>query len=166
MATQKIISEEIGSLSSLGGVVETYKEIAATRITRTRNSVLKSRDFLNEINQIFQRVKTSYKLDVERLMKLKRISDRAKLTFVKKNGKTVYVFLSANTGLYGDVVRRTFLEFRKAAQSAKNEGNHVAIIGRLGLYINRESGLPDPYRYFDFPDQSIDDKRLHEIAYI
>jgi ATP synthase F1 gamma subunit len=164
MATQKLIEVEISSLSSLHGVVETYKEIAATRITRTRHSVLKSRDFLSEINQIFLRVKTSYRMDVERLMKQKKIKDKSKLSFVKKNGKTVYIFLSANTGLYGDVVRRTFQEFKSAAQLARKEGNHVAVIGRLGLFLLREAEMPDPYRYFDFPDQSIDDKRLHEIS--
>jgi ATP synthase F1 gamma subunit len=164
MATQKILGNEITSLSGLRGVVETYKEIAATRITRTRRSVLKSRDFLNEINGVFFRVKSSYRMDVERLMKQKRIKDPSKLSFVKKNGKTIYVFLSANTGLYGDVVRKTFREFRPVAQKAKQEGNHVAVIGRLGLFLLRESALPDPYRYFDFPDQSVDDQRLHEIA--
>jgi ATP synthase F1 gamma subunit len=164
MANQKFIEVEISSLSSLHGVVETYKEIAATRITRTRHSVLKGREFLNEINQIFLRVKSSYRMDVERLMKEKKIKNKTALSFVKKNGKTVYIFLSANTGLYGDVVRRTFKEFRQAAQKAKNEGNHVAVIGRLGLFLMREAGLSDPYRYFDFPDQTVDDRRLHEIA--
>ncbi len=164
MISKKIVQTEITSLSGLYSVVQTYKEIAAARVTRTRNSVVRSHAFLNEINQIFQQVKSSYKSQLEKLMKQKKVKDPSKLSFLKSNGKTVYIFLSANTGLYGDIIRRTFDEFKIAAKRAKEEGNHVAVVGRLGRFLMRDAGLPDPYRYFDFPDQAFDDDRLHEIV--
>jgi len=164
MISNKQIEAEIDNLSKLGSVVETYKEIAATRVNRTKNSVVKSHNFLTEINEVFQQVKTSYRSEVNHLMKQKKIKDISKLQFVERNGKTVHVFISANTGLYGNIIERTFEEFRNAAEEGKKHGNHFAIIGRLGLFFARDAGLGDPYRYFEFPDNTVDDNRLREIA--
>src|SRR3989344_7919014 len=108
MVTKKEVIKENDFLTTLRGIVETYEEIAATRMSRIRSSVLESRDFLLEINAIFQQVKSSYKDKITLLMKKKRIKDPSKLTFIKRNGKTLYVFVSANTGLYGDIIRKTY----------------------------------------------------------
>lgn len=161
MATRKLIEVEIGGLSELGGIVTTYKEIAAGRIARTRTSVLHSRNFLAEINEIFQQVKASYQGEIDRLAKKSKTKDLSKLSFMKHNGKTVSVLLSSNTGLYGDIVRRTFDVF---ARQTKEQVTDIAIIGRLGLSLAQEAGFIPPYTYFDFPDQKVDDQKLHEIA--
>ena len=97
MATKKETVKEKDFLVTLRTILETYEEIAATRMARIRSSVLASRDFLLEINAIFQQVKSSYKSQIELLMKHKKIKDPSKLTFIKRNGKTLYVFVSANT---------------------------------------------------------------------
>lgn len=164
MASRKVIEAEIGSLAGLGGIVSTYKEIAAGRITRTRTSVLKGHKFLNEINEIYQQVKSSYKNEVAALMKQKKVKDPRKLSFVKRNNKTIYILVSANTGLYGDLVRRTFEAFEDVASKAKQEGNDVAVIGRLGFFMMVEAGLPTPAKYFDLADQTIEEEKLREIA--
>ncbi len=161
MATRKIIEAEIGDLAGLGGIVTTYKEIAATRITRTRNSVLKSHTFLTEINEMFFQVKTSYRQEVARFTNQKKLKDPSKISFIKHNGKTVAVYLSSNTGLYGDIVKRTFDLFSK---EARGTGYDIAVMGRLGLRLVEESNFPPPYAYFDFPDQRMDDQKLREIA--
>src|SRR3989344_5132740 len=156
-----MIEGEIGSLSGLGGIVTTYKEIAASRITRTKSSVVKGHNFLSEINEIFQQVKESYKQELIQLAKKKKVSDPSKLSFTKHNGKTVSVFLSSNTGLYGDIVQRTFDLFQK---QSLNSGHDIAVMGRLGLYLVQQAKFPPPYAYFDFPDNKVDDQKLHEIA--
>ena len=161
MATRKYIETEIESLASLGGVVSTYKEIAATRITRTRNSVVKSHNFLSEINKIFEQVKSSYKSEVKRLAKQKKVKDMSKLSFVKHNSKTIYVFISSNTGLYGDIVERTFRLFEK---NVKASDAAISVIGRLGLSLLQAANFPPPYIYFDFPDQTVNEAKLREIA--
>ena len=161
MPTRKSIESEIDGLSSLGGVVQTYKEIAATRITRTKNSVVKSHIFLNEINKIFEQVKTSYRHEVELLAKRKKVKDASKLSFVAHNKKSIYVLISSNTGLYGDIVNRTFELFEKNARTANST---IAVIGRLGLSLVQRAKFPPPFIYFDFPDQSVNDAKLREIA--
>lgn len=161
MVTRKIIEAEIGGLTGLGGIVITYKEIAATRITRTRNSVLKSHAFLTEINEMFAQVKSSYKTKVAALAKQRKVKDPSKISFIKHNGKTIAVYLSSNTGLYGNIVERTFDLF---AKETRGKGFDIAVMGRLGLRLIEESKFPPPYAYFDFPDHRIDDQKLHEIA--
>jgi ATP synthase F1 gamma subunit len=164
MRSKKQTEAEIVSLSGLGGIVETYKEIAATRITRTRNSVLKSHNFLGEINTVYEEVKSSYRRQLENLAKARKEKDIRKLSFIKNNGKTALIFLSSNTGLYGDIVLRTFNLFSDEVKNSDASTRDVAVVGRLGLFLVEEAKFPPPYYYFDFPDQSVPEPKLAEIA--
>lgn len=161
MVTKKELTQEADWLSVLCTILETYEEIAATRMARIRSSVLGSRDFLLEINAIFQQVKTSYKSQIELLMKNNKIKDPSKLTFIKRNGKTLHVFISANTGLYGDIIRRTYDVF---IENLKKEPGDVVILGKLGLEIFKAEGISVPLTYFEFPDNKMDNAIVQKIV--
>lgn len=161
MITKKEINEEIINLSSLKGMIETYEEIAASRIRKKRESVLKSRFFVDDLNLIFSEVKMSYKKQIDLLMKKKKIKDKSKLSFFLRNGKTLYLFVSANTGLYGGLVQNTFDLFIE--ESRKSDAD-IAIIGRLGLNLFLSKKENKKYTYFDFPDGEIDDNALKQIV--
>ena len=151
MITKKAIEFEISSLTNIKGMVEAYEEIAAMRIRRNRNQVLRSRDFAEEINNLFQQVKVS----------ASNIIDPKKRSYLAKNGKTLFVFLSTNTGLYGDIVRRTFGLFAKyVGQYADN----ILIIGKSGLKLAQEHSIVKPLTYLDFPENSIDSSFLDRIS--
>jgi len=161
MVTKKELTREAEFFITLRTILETYEEIAATRMARIRSSVLANRDFLLEINAIFQQVKTSYKTQIEALMKNKRIKDSSKLTFIKRNGKTLYVFISANTGLYGEIILKTYDVFIK---NLRKEPGDVAILGRLGLEIFNAEKIKAPLTYFEFPDDKIDAQMVQKIV--
>jgi ATP synthase F1 gamma subunit len=161
MITKKETSKEIDFLNTLRTILETYEEIAATRMARIRTSVLGSRDFLLEINAIFQQVKSSYKARVELLMRKKKVKDPAKLTFIKRNGKTLYIFVSANTGLYGDIIKKTYDVF---IDNLKKTPGDVVILGKLGVEVYKADKVSIPYTYFDFPDNKIDNVILKKIT--
>ncbi|MBI4089081.1 MAG: F0F1 ATP synthase subunit gamma [Candidatus Levybacteria bacterium] len=161
MVTKKEVIKERDFLTTLNNILETYEEIAATRMARIKSSVLDSRDFLLEINAIFQQVKSSYKDKINLLMKKKKIKDPTQLTFIKRNGKTLYVLVSANTGLYGEIIRKTYDIF---VDKLKKEPQDVAIIGKLGLGIFKAEKIPAPLTYFDCPDNKIDDQTLRKIV--
>ena len=161
MITKKEIVKEIDFLNTLQTILETYEEIAATKMARIRTSVLGSRDFLLEINAIFQQVKSSYKSRIELLMKQKKIKDPSKLTFIKRNGKTLYVFVSANTGLYGDIIKKTYDVF---VDNLKKTPGDVVIMGKLGVEIFKADKIAIPYTYFEFPDNKIDNEILKKIT--
>ena len=161
MFTKKETVREIDFLNTLKEILETYEEIAATRMARIRTSVLGSRDFLLEINAIFQQVKSSYQAQIEMLMRKKKIKDPTKLTFIKRNGKTLYIFVSANTGLYGDIIKKTYDVF---IDNLKKSPGDVVILGKLGVEIFKADKVAIPYTYFDFPDNKIDNAILKKIT--
>ena len=161
MVTKKELTREAEFLTTLRTILETYEEIAATRMARIRSSVLASRDFLLEINAIFQQVKTSYKTQTELLMQTRKIKDSSKLTFIKRNGKTLYVFISANTGLYGEIIRRTYDVF---VENLRKEPGDVAILGKLGMEIFNEEKIKAPLTYFEFPDNKMDNEAVQKIV--
>ncbi|MDZ4227662.1 MAG: FoF1 ATP synthase subunit gamma, partial [Candidatus Levybacteria bacterium] len=161
MVTKKELTRETEFLTTLRTILETYEEIAATRMARIRSSVLASRDFLLEINAIFQQVKASYKAQTELLMKTRKIKDTSKLTFIKRNGKTLYVFISANTGLYGEIIRRTYDVF---IENLRKEPGDVAILGKLGMEIFNEEKIKAPLTYFGFPDNKMDNEIVQKIV--
>mgnify|MGYP001559644244 FL=1 len=161
MVTKKETVREIDFLNTLKEILETYEEIAATRMARIRTSVLGSRDFLLEINAIFQQVKSSYQTQIEMVMRKKGIKDPTKLTFIKRNGKTLYIFVSANTGLYGDIIKKTYDVF---IDNLKKSPGDVVILGKLGVEIFKADKIAIPYTYFDFPDNKIDNAILKKIT--
>ncbi len=162
MTSKKEVNSEIDYLMSLRAILETYEEIAASRMGRVRSSVLASRDFLFEINAIFQQVKSSYKDEVGLLMKRKKIHDPKELTFLNRNGKTLYVLISANTGFYGEIIRRTYNLFLENLK--KEHILDVMIIGRLGYEFFESENINVPHAFFDFPDDRIDKDQLKKIV--
>jgi ATP synthase F1 gamma subunit len=161
MITKKGLLIEGEFLTTLRNVLETYEEIAATRMGRIRSSVLASRDFLLEINAVFQQVKASYKSQIELLMKSKRIKDASKLTFIKRNGKTLYVYISANTGLYGEIVRKTYDVF---IENLKKEPGDVVILGKLGMNFFKADNINAHTAYFEMSDNQIDNAVIQKIV--
>ncbi len=160
MITKKEVAEKFNRISTLKNVLETYEEVAATRMQNTRSSVLVSRLFIEELNLIFQEVKSSYRAEILRLMKNKKIKNPEELTFIERNGKTLYVLLSSNTGLYGDVVKESFNLF---LDLIKKEDADAAIIGRIGIELFESSGIKKPYFKFELPDSSVDNESLKKI---
>lgn len=162
MITKKQVNYEIEYLNTLISILESYEEIAASKMARIRSSVLASRDFLLEINTIFQEVKSSYEEEIAFLMKRKKIRNPKELTFLNRNGKTLYLLVSANTGLYGEIVKRTYDVF---IENLKRDNVHdVVIIGKLGYQLFEDEKINASITYFDFPDDKIDNEKLKKIA--
>lgn len=160
MINQKEILSQIEELSSLKILMETYEEIAALRMRKIRTSVLQSRDFNRGLNEVFHQLKVSYSNQIKSLITNKKVKDIEKLSFIKRNGKTIYVFFSANTRLYGDIVQRTFTKFNEYMQHSPAD---VAIIGRLGRKQFEDSYPNTPFQFFEFPDTEVAKVQLQTL---
>lgn len=141
-------------LETLGQLTRVYSEVAAKRMREVRAGVLESRDFLTGVREIFNEVNASYRREIFKIAKGRGPSaslrtGAEKLTFLSHNGKTAAVFLSANTGLYGDIIKRIFEAFVAEAKTANSE---MTIIGRLGRSMYLSSAIDRPYTYFGLPD--------------
>lgn len=162
MISKNDLELQIGNLVQLNSMITTYEEIAASRIKQSRESVLRSRSFMSDISLVFFEVIASYRKQVDILMKKRNVTNLKDLSFINKNGKTLYLLISANTGLYGNITQRTFDLF---ISNLKKETNPVdiAIIGKLGEGMWQSEKMKSRYLYFDFPDQNVNQDMLKRI---
>jgi ATP synthase F1 gamma subunit len=154
---KKQIQQELTELMVLKSLTQSYAEIASSRMMKTRDSVLRNRNFLEAINDIFKEVRNSYKEEVVKLARKRNLKSGEKITFLSHNGKTVAVLLSSNSGLYGEIVQKTFDLFLRAVQE---EDVEATIVGRLGLSLFQEAAPNRPYTFFDFPDSGVNKEDL------
>ena len=161
MVNDQKINAEIASLSSVKMLVETYEIVAATSMRRIRGSVLANREFHRGLNGVFQEVKHAYREEVLKLMQKHRINAEKGLSLIKRNGKTAYVFLSANAGLYGDIIHKTFSFFLDAV---RNQPSDAVIVGKVGDALFKQAMPDTPYTYFDFPDKDVIFENLRDIT--
>lgn len=158
---EKQIVEEIKSLENIQVLVQTYEEIAASRMQRVKNSVLNNRVFLEGLGEIYAQVKHSYDEEVTKLKSKAKRKEAASV--VARNGKTVSVLLSANTGLYGDIIRSSFELFLKGIQSRETD---IVIVGKIGkgMFDAAASRVGSKeYDYFELSDSTSDPEDFAEI---
>ena len=153
MITKKLRSEYNG-LIDLNVLVTTYEEIAATRMRKTKNTVLQNRTFLSDLNNIYGYVRNIYKGDIV------KINIKKKLNVLNKTKGGVSVLLSANTGLYGSIVRSTFDLFEKETKSTYDD---IVIIGRIGKKLYDMFDKNKTYKYIDFTDGFISHDATKEL---
>jgi ATP synthase F1 gamma subunit len=160
MPADRRIREEITSLITVQNLVQTYEEIAAIRMQRVKASVLNNRDFLSSLLEIYRQVRFSYE---------KEIKETGAKPIKKRTGGAVHVLLSANTGLYGDIIHRSFDLFIKGIEGKAAEVD-IVVVGRIGRQLFeavRENLGVSSYKYFDLPDSTSDPSDFVEIvAYI
>ena len=143
MTKRKIINE-ISGLTELKSLVEAYQEIAALRMQKVRESVLKSRQYLFGLNEIYVQVKKGANLPAGR----------------QGHRGSVAVLISANVGLYGSIVSKVSDQFIDFVQANKSE---VVVVGKLGIRLMQDK-LPDIlYNYYDFSDEGVNWKALGTI---
>jgi len=144
------IEEEIQRLKTLSVIVGTFEEIVAGRMQKIRGNVLANRGFCDGLNQMFYQVKSSYKeaLKHERFL------------FERKNKKTARVLISANTGLYGDIIQRTFEMFKN---DILNHNSDIVLVGQLSKILLEQANIKKSFVFFDFPDSGVDIKLTKKI---
>jgi len=142
MITAKNINEEYVRLNLLSNLVETFQEIATTRMQRIRDDVLKNRVLLNGIEDIYHHVLASYKLS--------KSQKKSKNPYVpqQKNGKTATVLISANSNLYGSILPKTYQLFIK---DIVKQDSDLYIVGSVGKALF-ENTYNKPFTYIELSD--------------
>jgi ATP synthase F1 gamma subunit len=163
MAQRKLILEEIEALNSLKDLAESYEEIAVVRMQQIKDSVLKTRDFLADISDVFVDLKSSYDREVKELISKRKKGDKTIMPIMQTNGKTLMVYLSSNGKLYGSVTQKTFKLFAQDLRKPEAKDCDISIIGLAGKEMYDASTISYPYKYFEIPDGEVeveDIKRL------
>jgi F-type H+-transporting ATPase subunit gamma len=160
MSNIQELQDEIKDLNTMSSLVEAYQDIASLRMKKVRENVLKNREFIRKINEIFEEVRASYAREFKQLIEGKKIGDAKEVTLLSHNGKTVSVLLSANTGLFGGIIGSTFRKFMEEVESGATE---VTVVGRHGLSLFLNEGIDRNYSYFDLEDYGFSTNQLDEI---
>ncbi len=151
----KKIKSDLNNLLDLNVLITTYEEIAAMRMRNIKNTVLANRNFLSDLNNIYGYVKTNYNVD------LLKINLKRKLHIGKKTKGSVYVLLSSNTGLYGDIVKQTFDLFEVDIKDKKPD---IVIVGKIGKEIYDEKYPNTDYKYFELTDGVVNAELASDIV--
>src|SRR5258708_13810878 len=158
---KKDITKEITDLQVLETLTSAYAEISSSRMKRTRTTVVSSRQFLDEIQSIFKELQSTYREQFLSLAR-KRGTKRGKgITLLSHNGKSVAVFISSNTGFYGNLTQEVFDLFVK---EIKDNNYEATIVGNLGLSMFREVFPDKSYSYFDLPDYGFNRDKMAELV--
>jgi F0F1-type ATP synthase gamma subunit len=160
MYNKQTLAREIASTAILKDLINAYEEIAANNMRKVRSAVVKKRDFLSELTTIYNEVRSTYKKELLRLLKRKKISDTSLSSLLHRNGKVVYIFLSTNASLYGNIVRDTYQLLRQYLDSNPAD---IIIIGKVGQSLFLQDYPNKEYVFVDFPDGRIDSELLKKI---
>lgn len=161
MNRSQVTIEEINQLKVLQTITSVYGQLAALWMERTRDSVLKSRDYLFDLHAVFIKVFSSYLAEVRALATQKKFLKGNQITFLSHNGKKVGVFIASNMGFYGQILNKTFELFLK---DVREQDLEVTIIGRHGVALFTSEEPNRPYTFFDIEDEKINQSVLAEVV--
>lgn len=168
MEEKNKLSQEQDLMKTLEMLTQAYEEISIMRMQATKSSVLQNRDFLSGIGEIYYDVKTSYKNQIEKLLKQKHQGKKLTAQIpILTNGKSVCVLVCSNAKLYGDIIAKTFNLF---IQNIINGDSDIVIVGKAGRQLFVQSGIKKTYTYFEIPDSQMGFEDLkplinHLVAY-
>jgi len=143
------ITEELNLIISLKMLATAYEEIAVIKMRFARDSVLHNRDFLSSLSEVFKNVKSSYKKRLLSMQKKNQSHNVLHFSTHQTNGRAIFILLSANNKLYGEIVPKVFHAF---IEKAKTSDVDIAIVGKLGKELFEASRINKPYMYFEIPD--------------
>lgn len=170
MQNKKVILSEIEFTHTFKLIAQAYEEIAVMKMRKVRNSVIKTREYLTKLSDVFFDVKKAHKRIEELQKKMKENIDKKqsgkdlkiKDATVKVKKPSVSVFLSANTSLYGDLINKIFRLFLEKSQK---DDSDIIIIGRVGRRLYEESSHSKKYLYFEIPDEQITVESLKPVIF-
>jgi len=168
MQSTRVVKRKLKDVLALNDLVSSLEELSAMRYRKTKGNVLTTRSYLDEINFIYRQVKNNYKKllatnEQSIGKKNKSYSTSVEVTFRPTTKGTVYVFLSANGGLFGDVVTRNFMNFKNYL--SRIPADEVVVVGTVGQRLYEFSQFKEkyPYKYFNLSDSSSDRDNLDKI---
>lgn len=163
MAQRKLILEELEALNSIKDLAESYEEIAAIEMQKIRDSVLKTREYLVDLSDVFVDLKASYTREVKDLLERRKKGDKNLIPILQKKGKNLMVYLSSNGKLYGAVTQQTFKLFINDLKNTDTEKTDIVIIGGAGKEMYEGAHINKPFDYFEIPDSKVDINHIKNL---
>jgi F0F1-type ATP synthase gamma subunit len=143
MKNSKALLNETRNNLDMKSLFEVYEELAALNIRRVKKTVLSSREYFDGLRNVWDGVGT----DVSAVVEMSQ--------------KEAAVCITANAGLFGDIIDKTFLPF---LEFIKHNSVDVYVVGKVGESLMRTLGKDLSYQTFYLADDLIDEAIFREIV--
>jgi len=143
--TYKEVVQQISDLNTIQGLVNIYQQVAAMRMRKIKSNVTRTREFYTELLDVYIQAQKAYVENPARTASSAPQQKKDRLALV----------MTANTGLYGSIVKEVFDLFVKEnlnPATKTNQASDLAVAGRLGKSWMAIQGDKRDYKYFDLGD--------------
>lgn len=131
------VKAEEGSMRSIVSLTSAFESLSSMKIMQTKNKVLISNEFFNEVWSIYKQIR------VDVMFNFGRAAQEA------SNPKEVLILITAPGGLTGDIDQRLVHKFRDYYEESKHD---IICIGHHGAMQLAQAGIT-PTTYFDLPQK-------------
>lgn len=162
MNTLQTIEENMRQLEYIRNIMETYEAVAAAYMRRAKKSIVESRSFYEGLMGMYDEVSRMYQKEITEALNKRTLRARVWKTIFGKflKPREACVLLSANAGLYGDIIQKTFQAFLQYVLTVKTD---IIIVGKRGKTMFDEHMPNMRYTFVDLPDAAIE---VDQIAHL
>jgi F0F1-type ATP synthase gamma subunit len=163
MQTLKSTKQQFEFATQLSTLIETYQQIAVSKMQQTRGSVLSTRQFMDGLVDVFIDLRISH----ERLMQsiLARSREKIRQVTVNTKGKKsrLIILVTPSETFAGSLTHQVFDTF--AQEVIKNDAD-IMVIGKLGRdYFEQKFGRWASYIYSDLKVSDPDERQLRDMLF-
>lgn len=159
MQTIREITNIIADQMALKNLAQIYEDIAVFNMQSIRKQVLDTRQFLNGVSEIYTLAKAAYLTQIPTTLGGR--ANRAELSFLLRNEKTVLVLISGNEPLLGNLILETYKVFLTLASKLTCD---LVICGQIGSYLASHGRPPLTFKYFELSDFKIAEQEASELS--
>ncbi|MCH8821669.1 F0F1 ATP synthase subunit gamma [Patescibacteria group bacterium] len=159
MIGRQDLEQEINGVSTIKSITEIYQQISAISIIQVKNSVAKTRAFLEGVALVYGHAKQSYLKQAQTLISRKK--DVGSLDFIRRNKKEVLIFVSSNQTLYGDLISKVFNKF---IGDVKEKRVDSVVIGKVGRAMIDKENINSRVEFFDLADYKPEWTKIQDIT--
>lgn len=153
------LEQEINGVSTIKSITEIYQQISAISIVQVKNSVARTRAFLEGVSLVYGHAKQSYLKQAQKLISRKK--DVGSLDFIRRNKKEVLIFVSSNQTLYGDLISKVFNKF---IGDVKEKRVDSVVIGKVGRAMIEKENINSRVEFFDLADYKPEWTKIQDIT--
>ncbi len=144
------IKRNLETIQTISTITTVYQETSRMKMNQIRDGVLETRKFLEGISSVHYRAKKSYAW--------KSKKENRDISFLRRNKKTVIVFLSSNERFYGNLIAEIW---RNILNHLNDNEADLFVTGKIGrtLAENARQRIKFEYSYLSDEKTAIQEVR-------
>lgn len=158
MRTYQQVKADLKQYLSLSDLTHVYEDIAVSKMQEIRLSVIATRQLFEDVVDLYNLAKAAYLKQIPALESPKK--RQKELDFIRKNKKTIVIFLSANQRLLGNIIYQSYQVFTDLTSRISADR---LVIGNLGRYLQQVYQPRASYIYFDLDDYRPKEEQIGQI---